>query len=322
MSYRGQMPNIRVVVLDDYQHVASECADWMSLGCEITFLSHHLAEHSVAAKELGGADVVVAMRERTRFDAALLGALPSLKLLVTTGMRNASIDLDAAARNDVVVCGTGSPGHATAELAFGLVQVMARGLVAEVESVGTGGWQVGLGRDLRGSTLGVIGLGRLGSQVARFGQAFGMEVIAWSENLDDERASEFGVRAVSQRLLLEASDFVTIHLRLSDRTRGLIGARELSRMKPSAFLINTSRGEIVDEEALLNAVQSNGLAGAAIDVFDEEPLPIDHPFRLEPRIVATPHIGYVTRETYDVFYGEAVEDIAAWMAGAPIRVLS
>lgn len=311
---------IRVAVIDDYQSVAEGCADWESLGCDVTFISDLLEPRSVA-QTIHGFDVIVAMRERTRFDAGVLAALPRLKLLVTTGMRNASIDLDAAAVNGVVVCGTRSPGHATAELAFGLIQALARGLIGEAESVESGGWQVGLGRDLRGSRLGVIGLGRLGSQVAHFGHAFGMDVVAWSENLTDERAAEVGVESVSKVQLLETSDFVTIHLRLSERTRALIDASDLGMMKSDAFLINTSRGEIVVEQALLDAVRTNAIAGAALDVFGEEPLPADHPMRLEPSILATPHIGYVTRETYSIFYNDAVEDIRAWLAHSPIRIL-
>ncbi len=312
----------RVAVLDDYQAVAATCADWDRLGCEVSFFDHHLTDHGDIATQLGDFEVIVAMRERTPFDRAVLGTLPRLRLLVTTGMRNAAIDLEAASELGITVCGTRSPGHATAELAFALVQMLARGLRSEIESVATGGWQVGLGRDLRDATLGVIGLGRLGSQVAGFGRAFGMDVVAWSAHLTDERAAEVGVHRVSQQTLLEGSDFVTIHLRLSDRTRGLIGAGQLAAMKPSAYLINTSRGEIVDEGALLTAVQTGSIAGAALDVFAHEPLAADHPFRSEPRILATPHIGYVTEETYRVFYGDAVEDIAAWAAGSPIRTLA
>lgn len=315
------MSETQVAVIDDYQSVASLCADWEGLDCQITFISDPIREPSSIIQSLQGFDVIVAMRERTRFDATLLDALPRLRLLITTGMRNASIDLAAAKRNDVIVCGTRSPGHATAELAFGLIQVLARDLTAEVDSVETGGWQVGLGRDLRGSRLGVIGLGRLGSQVARFGQTFGMDVVAWSQNLTGERADEVGVESVSRAELLETSDFVTIHLRLSERTRALIGKDALRMMKRDAYLINTSRGEIVVEEALLEAVRSKSIAGAALDVFGEEPLPRDHPFRLEPRILATPHIGYVTRETYAIFYGDAVDDIRAWLADSPIRIL-
>lgn len=316
------MSRTKVAVLDDYQAVAASCADWPSLGCDVTFFDRHFAGPAEVAAVLRDYEVIVAMRERTPFGRDLLAALPDLRLLITTGMRNASIDLEAASELGVTVCGTRSPGHATAELAFALIQNLARGLTTEVESVRAGGWQVGLGRDLRDATLGVIGLGRLGSQVARLGLAFGMEVLAWSENLTDEIADEVGVTLVSQQQLLGSSDFVTIHLRLSERSRGLIGAAELSLMHSDSYLVNTSRGEIVDEAALLAAIRSGGIAGAGVDVFSEEPLPADHPFRSEPRILATPHIGYVTRPTYDIFYGDAVAGIAAWLEGSPLRVLA
>jgi phosphoglycerate dehydrogenase-like enzyme len=312
---------MRVAVLDDYQNVAASCADWDSLGCEVTFINQHLGAASQVVAALQGFEVVVAMRERTVFDASVLASVPNLRLLVTTGMRNAAIDVGAAAEQGITVCGTRSPGHATAELAFAFIQVLARGLTAEVASVESGGWQTSVGRDLRDATLGVVGLGRLGSQVAQFGRAFGMDVIAWSENLGSERAEEVGARLVSRSELFESSDFVSIHLRLSDRTRRLVGTAELSAMKSDAFLINTSRGEIVDEEALLAAITVGSIAGAALDVFCEEPLPADHPFRHEPKILASPHIGYVTRETYEVFYSDAVEGISAWIANSPIRVL-
>lgn len=315
------MTPTKIAVLDDYQSVAAVSADWGTLGYDVSFFDRHLDDYRQVAEQLDGFEVVVAMRERTPFDRQLLASLPGLKLLVTTGMRNAAIDIEAASELGVTVCGTRSPGHATAELAFAFVQTLARGLISEADSVATGGWQVGLGRDLRDARLGVIGLGRLGAQVARFGLAFGMDVRSWSENLTDERAQEIGVRLVSKRELLESADFVTIHLRLSDRTRGLIGPEELSVMRQDAYLINTSRGEIVDEDALVRAVRAQTIAGAALDVYSQEPLPPDHPFRTEPRIVATPHIGYVTKETYRIFFGDAVEDIAAWAAGSPVRVL-
>lgn len=315
------MTPTKIAVLDDYQSVAAVSADWGTLGYDVSFFDRHLDDYRQVAEQLDGFEVVVAMRERTPFDRQLLASLPGLKLLVTTGMRNVAIDIEAASELGVTVCGTRSPGHATAELAFAFVQTLARGLISEADSVATGGWQVGLGRDLRDARLGVIGLGRLGAQVARFGLAFGMDVRSWSENLTDERAQEVGVRLVSKRELLESADFVTIHLRLSDRTRGLIGPEELSVMRQDAYLINTSRGEIVDEDALVRAVRAQTIAGAALDVYSQEPLPPDHPFRAEPRIVATPHIGYVTKETYRIFFGDAVEDIAAWAAGSPVRVL-
>jgi phosphoglycerate dehydrogenase-like enzyme len=313
---------MRVAVLDDYQEVADRYADWDALAAEVTFFSDHLADHRALIDRLSGFDVIVAMRERTPFLRPLLELLPALRLLVTTGMRNASIDVKAATDLGVTVCGTNSPGVATAELAFAMVLAMSRNLILEAGSVAKGGWQQRVGRELRGSTLGVIGLGRLGAEVARFGRAFGMDVLAWSQNLTSERAEEVGARLVTKGALLAESDFVSIHLRLSDRTRDLIGQAELEKMKATAYLVNTSRGEIVDTGALLAALDSGALAGAGIDVFDVEPLPPDDRRRTHPKILATPHIGYVTDATYRVFYTEVVEDIAAWQAGAPIRVLT
>lgn len=311
-----------IAVLDDYQRVAAANADWSRLDLPVRFFHDHLAESSALIERLESFDVIVAMRERTPFPRALLQSLPRLRLLVTTGMRNGTIDLTAAAELGINVCGTRSPAHATAELAFALIQLLSRGLLDEVQSVRSGGWQAGVGSDLRGAVLGVLGLGRLGSQVARFGIAFGMKVIAWSKNLNDHHALEIGVEPVPRRRLFKDSDFVTIHLRLSDRTRGLVGSRELSLMRSGAYLINTSRGPIVDEDALLRAVRSRSIAGAALDAYAQEPLPPDHPFRSEPRIITTPHIGYVTRETYRVFYGDALEDIEAWLSGTPVRLIA
>lgn len=313
---------LSIAVLDDYQRVAAASADWNRLGLPVRPFHDHLDERSALVERLEPFGVIVAMRERTPFPRSLLQSLPNLRLLVTTGMRNASIDLTAAAERGITVCGTCSPAHAAAELAFALIQMLARGLLGEVRSVRSGGWQVGLGTDLRGAVLGVLGLGRLGSQAARFGISFGMEVITWSQNLDTDHARKVGVQPVERSILFSNSDFLTVHLRLSGRTRGLIGVRELELMKSSAYLINTSRGPIVDEGALLHAVRSGSIAGAALDVFNEEPLPPEHPFRSEPRIVATPHIGYVTRDTYSVFYGDAVEDIEAWLSGTPVRLIA
>jgi phosphoglycerate dehydrogenase-like enzyme len=313
---------MRVAVLDDYQEVAASYADWETLGAEVGFFSDHLSDHRALVDRLVGFDVIVAMRERTPFRRPLLEMLPNLGLLVTTGMKNASIDVKAANDLGVTVCGTNSPGVATAELAFGMVIAMSRSLVTEAGAVANGGWQQRVGRDLRGSMLGIMGLGKLGAEMARYGRAFGMDVIAWSQNLTTERAVEVGARAVTKEVLLAEADFVSIHLRLSDRTRGLLGEADLNRMKPTAYLINTSRGEIVDTAALLAALDSGALAGAGIDVFDVEPLPPDDRRRTHPKILATPHIGYVTDATYRVFYAEAVEDVAAWQAGAPIRVLT
>jgi phosphoglycerate dehydrogenase-like enzyme len=312
----------RVAVLDDYQLVAAGLADWSHLGAEVTFFSDHLDRHHELAERLRPFEVIVAMRERTPFDRALLAALPNLRLLVTTGMRNAAIDLEAAEESGVIVAGTSSPGTSTSELTLALILILARSLVDEIESVRTGGWQVGLGRQLGGASLGVIGLGKQGRAVAKLGQALGMKLSAWSANLTAEQATAVGAELTSLEELLAGSDFVTIHLRLSDRTRGLIGRPELTLMKPTAYLINTSRGEIVDRGALIEALDRGTIAGVGLDVYDVEPLPVDDPLRSHPKVVATPHLGYVSAETYEVFYREAVEDIAAWQQGTPIRVLT
>ena len=313
---------MRIAVLDDYQQVAGTLADWSTLEAEIVYFPDHISDQDQLMTRLAGFDVIVAMRERTPFPRPVLEGLPDLRLLVTTGSANASIDVKAAQELGIVVSGTGALAHPTAELTLALILTLSRRLVDQIGSVREGGWQVGLGRDLLGSTLGVIGLGRLGSQVAVLGQAFGMDVLAWSHNLTRERAAEVGVSQVSMDELLRRADFVTVHLRLSDRTRGLIGRDELSLMRPDAYLVNTSRGPIVDEAALLEAVRSEVITGAAVDVFEEEPLPPDHPFRTERRILATPHIGYVTRESYQVFYEGVVESIEAWRDGEPIRLLN
>ncbi len=315
------MTRCSVAVLDDYQEVAADFGAWHEVDGDITFFTEHLAHPDVLVEQLMPFDVIVAMRERTPFPRELIASLPNLRLLVTTGMRNASIDLSAAREHEVTVCGTDSPGHATAELTFALIQALARGLVGEIDSVRSGGWQRGLGRDLRGAQLGVIGLGRLGTQVATMGKVFGMDVSAWSHNLTPERTEEVGVRLARFDELLASADFVSIHVRLSDRTRGLIGTEQLALMRPDAYLVNTSRGPIVDTSALIAAVQNGAIAGAALDVHETEPLPPDHAVRSEPRILVTPHIGYVTRQTYEIFYGQAVEDIVAWRSGAPIRVM-
>jgi phosphoglycerate dehydrogenase-like enzyme len=313
---------MRIAVLDDYQQVAESLVDWSGLVAEVEFFHEHIDEESDLLRQLARFDVVVAMRERTPFPRHVLEGLPDLRLLVTTGARNASIDTAGAADLGIVVSGTGSLPHPTAELTMALILALARGLVTQANSMVAGGWQVGLGRDLKGAALGVIGLGRLGSRVARLGQAFEMEVIAWSQNLTSDRAAEIGVAAVSKEELLGRSDFVTLHLKLSDRTRGLIGPAELAMMKQTAYLVNTSRGPIVEEDALLSAIGSGLIAGAALDVYDSEPLPADHPFRSEPRILLTPHVGYVTRESYQVFYEGAVEAIEAWRDGSPIRLVT
>jgi phosphoglycerate dehydrogenase-like enzyme len=314
---------MRIAILDDYQGVALASADWASLGAEeVTPLHGHIADTADLAAELRRFDVVVAMRERTAFDSERLRLLPELRLLVTTGMANASIDLAAARAAGVTVCGTRGSAAATAELTWALILSLARHVPAEDASVRAGGWQHTMGLGLRGRVLGVVGLGNLGHQVATVGRAFGMEVVAWSQRLTTSHADATGVTRVTKDELFSSSDVVTIHYKLSPRSAGLVGAREIGLMKPTSFLVNTSRGPIVDTDALLVALRAGAIAGAALDVYDEEPLPGGHPLRNAPRTVLTPHIGYVTDDGYRVFYGEAVEDIAAFAAGRPVRVLT
>ncbi len=313
----------RVALLDDYQDVALSMADWKSLpaGTEVVVFKDHLAAEDALARRLADFDIVMALRERTPFPRTLLERLPKLKLLITAGMRNASIDMKAAAERGVTVCGTAGLPYPTAELAWGLILSLMRRIPAEDRATREGRWQTSLGLGLNGKTLGVLGLGTLGSRAAKVGLAFEMDVLAWSQNLTAERAKEIGVTLVPKDELLARSDIVSIHLVLGERTRGLIGARELGLMKRSAYLINTSRGPIVDEAALIRALGDGTIAGAGLDVFDEEPLPLDHAFRRLPNIVITPHLGYVTSETYRIFYGHAVEDIKAYLDGKPVRVL-
>lgn len=312
---------MRIAILDDYQNVALEYADWGSLNAEITVFTEHIPDTDEVVGKLAGFDVVVAMRERTRFSADVLRRLPDLKLLVSTGRRNAAIDLAAAADLGIVVSCTGYLPHPTAEHTWALILAAARNLPTEERAVREGGWQRTVGTGLHGKTLGVIGLGRLGSTVANIGKAFGMHVVAWSQNLTAERAAEHDVAAVSQAELLRTSDVVTIHLVLSDRSRGLLGAEELALMKPGAILVNTSRGPIIDEAALIDAVNRRAIR-AAVDVYDTEPLPADHPIRQTSNTILTPHIGYVADDVYRVFFRDAVEDIAAFAAGEPIRVMN
>jgi phosphoglycerate dehydrogenase-like enzyme len=314
----------RIAVLDDYQSAAAGFADWSLVPgpVDVVEFADHLADEDALADRLTPFEVVVAMRERTPFPRTLLERLPHLRLLVTTGRRNASIDVAAAAERGITVCGTGSHAAGPVELTWALILAVARQVPLEDASVRAGGWQETVGTDLAGATLGVLGLGRLGERVARIGQAFDMDVVAWSQNLTGQRAAEVGVRLVDRDELFATADVLTVHLVLSDRTRGLVGRDELERMKPSAILVNTSRGPIVDEAALLDALSSSRIAGAGLDVFDTEPLAPDHPLRSAPRTVLTPHLGYVTEKTYEIFFREAVEDVAAFLAGSPIRVLT
>ncbi|MCZ6545359.1 MAG: D-2-hydroxyacid dehydrogenase family protein [Chloroflexi bacterium] len=316
---------MRVAILDDYQGVAQQFGDWDAVGAlaEIATFADHLADEPALAERLHDAEIVVAMRERTPFPRTLIERLPNLQLLVTTGMRNAAIDLNAAREAGVTVCGTGGLGSPTAELTWGLILALLRRIPAEHAAVRAGQWQTGLGEGVQGKTLGVLGLGRLGGQVATIGRAFEMSVLAWSQNLTRARTDEIGVTlAASKEELLERSDIVTVHLVLSDRTRGLIGGDELDRMPSTAYLVNTSRGPIVEEPALVEALRTRSIAGAALDVFDQEPLPPEHPLLRLDNVVLTPHIGYVTRETYAIFLVEVVEDILAFLGDRPVRVLN
>ena len=314
---------MRVAVLDDYQSVAMEVADWSVLpaGTEVQTFSDHLDDIEAVAERLQDFEIVVAMRERTPFPRELLERLPRLELLITTGSQNAAIDVEAARELGAIVCGTGSLGFATAELTWGLILALARQIPREDRAIREGGWQVALGQGLQGKTLGIIGLGNLGTQVARIGAAFGMELVAWSQNLTEERAQAAGAELAPLEELLARSDVLTIHLKLSERTRGLIGAPELEAMKQSAYIVNTSRGPIIDEDALVEALEAGAIGGAGLDTFDREPLPLDHPLRRLPNTVLTPHVGYVIEEGYRGYYGDAVEDIAAFLAGSPVRVI-
>ncbi len=313
-----------IALLDDYQDVALAMADWPGLGAGVRSeaFHDHLTDEGTIADRLGPFDVIVAMRERTPFPRSLLARLPALRLLITTGMSNASIDLAAATRLGIVVCGTEGLGYPTAELTWGLILALARRIPQESQAMRNGRWQTTVGVGLRGKTLGVVGLGRLGPQVASIGHAFGMIVLAWSQHLTPARAAECRAELVPKHEILARSDIVTIHLKLSPRTTGVIGARELGLMKRTAFLINTSRGPIVEERALLHALGEGTIAGAALDVFDDEPLPMGHPFRRMENVVITPHVGYVTRENYEVFYRDAADDVRACLAGSPVRVLN
>ncbi|MGY1640888.1 D-2-hydroxyacid dehydrogenase family protein [Geodermatophilus sp. SYSU D00703] len=314
----------RVAVLDDYQSAAAEFADWSGVPepLDVVTFHDHLGDQDAVAERLAPFDVVVAMRERTPFPRSLLDRLPNLRLLVTTGLRNAAIDLAAARDRGVTVCGTAAHAPGTAELTWALVLAVARHVPAEDAALRAGRWQTSVGTDLAGSRLGVVGLGRLGTRVARIGQAFEMDVVAWSPHLTDERAAAADVRRVEKDELFATADVVTVHLVLADSTRGTVGRHELGLVQPTAILVNTSRGPVVDEAALVAALTEGRIAGAGLDVFDREPLPADSPLRRAPRTVLTPHLGYVTRRTYEVFYGEAVEDVAAFLAGSPVRVLT
>lgn len=319
-----QGSTLRIAVLDDWQSVAEHVVDWTvlkSIG-EVSFIHDYPADTATLAARLKDFSVICVMRERTTFDDALLSQLPNLKLLVTGGMRNAALDLKAAARLGITVTGTESYKYAAPELTWALIMGVTRNLVDEANSLRAGHWQIGIGSDLYGKTLGIVGLGSIGQKIARYALAFDMKVIAWSENLTAERAAEHGVTYVSKQQLFEQSDVISVNLVLSDRSRGLVDAESLNRMKPTAYLVNTARGPIVDEDALIDVLKQKKIAGAALDVYSVEPLPGDHPFRTLPNLLATPHVGYVTENNYRMFFSQMIEDIQAWHAGTPIRVFA
>ncbi len=313
-----------IAILDDYHHRAKDCANWDELSfAELRFFAKPFPTEQALIDALADVSAVGLMRERTPFPATLIEQLPNLELIVTTGKKNASIDSQFAAQHGITVCGTESPGHATAELAMLLVMSLLRQLVPLVNDLSNESvWQKQLGRDIRGQTLGVLGLGRLGGQLATFAKALGMHVIAWSENLTEERCAELGVEKVSREALFERADVVSIHMRLSERSNGLINAEDLQRLGPKGYLVNTSRAGIVQAEALKHALDNDVIAGAALDVFDQEPTQPGDEFVSHPRVLATPHIGYCTQETFDVFYSQTVEALKAFYEGGPIRVIA
>jgi len=313
-----------VTILDDYQGVALSSADWSAVRdrAEIVSIADHIDDADRLADRLASSEIIVAMRERTAFPASLLGRLPLLKLLVTTGMRNAAIDVPAARAMGVTVCGTAGGGRAVPELTLGMMIALTRHIAEEDAAVRAGRWQHTIGPQLGGRTLGVLGLGRIGIPVARLAQAFDMSVIAWSPNLTAERASEHGVLAVGKDELFDRADIVTIHMPLSDRSTGLVGRDELRLLGASGYLVNTSRGPIVDEQALIDALRGGEIAGAALDVYDVEPLPAGHPLRTAQNTLLLPHIGYVTTQAYARFFADAAEDITAYLDGKPIRELT
>lgn len=315
---------MRIAVLDDYQNVARDMADWSGLqrDHEVTFFHDAYEGLDGFAKRLAGYDVLGVMRERSPIGRDLLERLPDLKMIATAGMRNAAIDLDCCKERGIAVSGTQNSADATPELAWGHIISLARNIHVENQRMREGRWITTLGLDLSGKTLGIVGLGRLGSRMAQIGRAFNMKIVAWSQNLTDAQAAEAGAERVEKDELFRRADFITIHYKLSERSRGLVGERELGLMKKTAYLVNTSRGPIVDTKTLIAALGSSGIAGAGIDVYDVEPLPADHPLRRMPQTLLTPHLGYVTDGCYRAFYGQMVESIEKWIAGQPVRVLA
>lgn len=313
---------VRVAVLDDYQNAARRFADWTALEAraEVTLFHDNLSDPAAVVERLRPFDAICLMRERTPLPRAILEQLPNLKLISSTGARNASIDTACAKERGITVSHTGYMSHGAMEVTWALILAAARHVPQEVAAFRSGGWQQTVGIDLKGSTLAIMGLGRIGSAIARIGLAFEMDVIAWSPNLTDETAAKAGARRVDKDTLLRTADFLTVHLVLSPRSRGVIGAAELAQMKPTAWLVNTSRGPLVDEAAMIDALDRKAIAGAALDVYDTEPLPKDHPLRSMDRVLGLPHVGFVTQDTYDVFYKDSVANVLGWMDGKPLRV--
>lgn len=319
------MTSFRLAIIDDYQQVASDYAPWDSLlddGVKVSVFSAPFVSEEQAVAALAPFDIIVAMRERTRFPRRVLESLTNLKLLVTTGMANAAIDLEAASERGILVCGTGGSPAAAPEMTWALLLAFARNLGVEENSLRAGGWQTAVGFELEGKTLGIVGLGKIGKRIAGYAKAFGMDVLAWSQNLTADTAEAAGARKVSKEELFRESDVVTLHLRLSERTEGIVGAEELRLLGPEGVLVNTARGPLVDEAALIRALEEGWIRGAAMDVFDEEPLPAGHALLHSSRTVFSPHIGYVTHESYRQFYSGAFEDVKGWLEGAPIRLLN
>ena len=314
---------MKIAVLDDYQNVALTSADWSVLEgrADVTVFNDAMTVGQALIDRLKPFEAIAIMRERTPFKEELISQLPNLKLILSTGRRNAAIDLDYAHSRGITVCNTGYSSHGAMEHSWALILAAMRHVVQENTSLRSAGWQTRVGIDLKGKTLGVVGLGNIGGEIAKVAQAFGMKVIAWSQNLTDEKAREAGAERVEKLDLFRQADIVTLHLILSGRSRGIVGREELAAMKPSAWLINTSRGPLIDEAALIDTLTEGKIAGAALDVFDVEPLPADHPFRSLKNVLATPHVGYVTEDTYKIFYQDTVENVQAWLDGKPIRVV-
>lgn len=319
-----QEPTTLIAVIDDYQEAASRFADWNSLPSQAktVFFRKHVDDVDELVRQLSPFQVICLMRERTKIDQAVIARLPNLKLIVTTGMRNAALDIESATRAGITVCGTDAGHSGTPELIWLHILALARNFPGEHAALQRGQWQTSVGRDLNGARLGIVGLGRIGQQVAQVASAFQMQVNAWSPNLTEERAQAAGTKYVDKKTLFSTSDFIVLALQLRDSTRGVVGRDDIARMHRNAFLINTARAGLVDEQALIEALREGRIAGAGIDAFTEEPLPKNHPYRSLANVVITPHIGYVTEATYRLFFQQTVENIHAWMRGRPLRIIS